>query len=472
MLKIPTNPCSQEQEWVKSESTNVIDRQATINVGIIGNFNNGKSTLVKAISGIDTSRYTDEKKKNQTIKLGYANAKVFECQRCALDKGASGRYVAYESSCNGEKGCQTCGKKLNLLRHISFIDCPGHYTYMDTMLNGTAVMDAVVLLVASNEDFPQPQFIEHFNAISILKLKNVLILQNKIDMVNVQEARNQFKKIRSFISGTDIDGSPIIPISAQHKCNLEIVLEYLAKKLPEPMRDLKSPAQMRIVRSFDENRPKTPYDKLKGGIVGGSILQGVLEVGQIVVISPGTIENINGVEISTPLKTKVLSLRAGEEKESSHTRPMKFAHPGGLIGVGLQIDPSLTRQDKLAGQVLSVDDAQIDSLPKLTNELKIFIETSMDSKIFGQQKTIAHAKKKLTDINEETKNDLLKLNIGQIETSALLLSKTPPLFEFKLTEKPVCVMEGERVFIRRIIDNRLQLIGLGYVHTRAISNKY
>jgi translation initiation factor 2 subunit 3 len=433
----------------------VINTQATINVGIIGNVNNGKSTLVNAISGINTTRYKDELKKNKTIKLGYASAKIFECQGCALDKGASNRYQAYESSCNEEKICQNCGKKLNLLRHISFIDCPGHYTYMKTMLNGTAVMDAVVLLVASNEEFPQPQFIEHFKAIRILKLKNILILQNKIDLVDKIKARNQFNKIRSFISGTDIDGSPIIPISAVHKCNLDIVLEYLARKLPEPKRHLTLPVQMRIVRSFDENRPKTPADKMKGGIVGGSILQGVLRVGQEVEISPGTFKKINGRIISTPLLTKVISLRAGEEKESPCAKPMNIAQPGGLIGVGLQIDPSLTRQDFLVGQVLG----QIGSLPEATNELEVSIEPLMDSK------------KKLKNINELTENELFKLHIGSAreETSASLLSKNSTLVKFKLIGNPVCAREGERVFIQREIDNRWQLIGLGYVPRRALN---
>jgi translation initiation factor 2 gamma subunit (eIF-2gamma) len=107
---------------------------------------------------------------------------------------------------------------MKLVRHVSFVDCPGHDILMATMLNGAAVMDAALLLIAGNESCPQPQTSEHLAAVEIMKLKNILILQNKIDLVKEAEAAAQWDEIRNFIKGTVADGAPIIPISAQVRC--------------------------------------------------------------------------------------------------------------------------------------------------------------------------------------------------------------------------------------------------------------
>lgn len=72
---------------------------------------------------------------------------------------------------------------LELQRHVSFCDCPGHDSFMSTMLTGAAVMDAAMLLVAANVDCPQPQTAEHLVALEIMKLEHMIILQNKIDII-------------------------------------------------------------------------------------------------------------------------------------------------------------------------------------------------------------------------------------------------------------------------------------------------
>lgn len=87
------------------------------------------------------------------------------------------------------------------LRHVSFVDCPGHDILMATMLTGAAVMDAALLLVAGNESCPQPQTSEHLAAVEIMKLRNILILQNKVDLVREAEALEQQKAIAKFIEG-------------------------------------------------------------------------------------------------------------------------------------------------------------------------------------------------------------------------------------------------------------------------------
>merc|ERR1719277_2782325 len=90
--------------------------------------------------------------------------------------------------------------KYELVRHVSFVDCPSHDILMATMLNGAAVMDAALLLIAGNESCPQPQTSEHLAAIEIMKLKHILILQNKIDLIKEEQAREQHEEIKKFVA--------------------------------------------------------------------------------------------------------------------------------------------------------------------------------------------------------------------------------------------------------------------------------
>ncbi|XP_043927766.1 eukaryotic translation initiation factor 2 subunit 3 [Protopterus annectens] len=259
-------------------SPEVISRQATINIGTIGHVAHGKSTVVKAISGVHTVRFKNELERNITIKLGYANAKVYK-----LDDPSCPRPECYRScgsSTPDEFPTDIPGTKGNfkLVRHVSFVDCPGHDILMATMLNGAAVMDAALLLIAGNESCPQPQTSEHLAAIEIMKLKHILILQNKIDLVKESQAKEQYEQIIAFVQGTVAEGAPIIPISAQLKYNIEVVCEYIVNKIPVPVRDFTSEPRLIVIRSFDVNKPGCEVDDLKGGVAGGSILKGVLKV--------------------------------------------------------------------------------------------------------------------------------------------------------------------------------------------------
>jgi translation initiation factor 2 subunit 3 len=198
-------------------SPDVISRQATINIGTIGHVAHGKSTVVKAISGVTTQRFLGELTRNITIKLGYANAKIYKCTNPKCPRPDC--FASHGSATSDTPPCESpgCGGTRELLRHVSFVDCPGHDILMATMLNGAAVMDAALLLIAGNEPCPQPQTAEHLAAVEIMKLKNIIILQNKIDLVKESVALDQYDAIQDFIKGTVADGSPIIPVSAQLK---------------------------------------------------------------------------------------------------------------------------------------------------------------------------------------------------------------------------------------------------------------
>jgi len=90
---------------------------------------------------------------------------------------------------------------MKLVRHVSFVDCPGHDILMATMLNGAAVMDAALLLVAGNETCPQPQTSEHLAAVEIMKLEHIIILQNKVDLIKEAQALEHQKSISAFVKG-------------------------------------------------------------------------------------------------------------------------------------------------------------------------------------------------------------------------------------------------------------------------------
>jgi len=167
-----------------------------------------------------------------------------------------------------------------LTRHVSFVDCPGHDTLMATMLAGAAVMDAALLLVAGNQVYPQPQTREHLIAVDIMKLEHIIVLQNKIDIAikDKQAVQKQYNDIKNSLSSGTGTSAPIIPISAQLRYNIDVVVDYLCR-IPIPAREFTVPPYMIVIRSFDVNKPGEDAETLVGGVAGGTILKGCLQVG-------------------------------------------------------------------------------------------------------------------------------------------------------------------------------------------------
>merc|ERR1719440_784748 len=211
-----------------------ISRQATMNVGTIGHVAHGKSTVVKGLSGIHTVKFKQEKERNITIKLGYANAKIYKCDDPEVERPAC--YASFGSSTPDILPHEKGKGNWQLVRHVSFVDCPGHDILMATMLNGAAVMDAALLLVAGNETCPQPQTSEHLAAVEIMRLKHIIILQNKVELIKEGQAAQQHEDIKKFVAGTVADGAPVIPISAVLKYNVDVIAEYLTTQVPIPRR--------------------------------------------------------------------------------------------------------------------------------------------------------------------------------------------------------------------------------------------
>ena len=337
---------------------------------------------------------------------------------------------------------------MNLKRHVSFVDCPGHDILMATMLNGAAVMDAALLIIAGNETCPQPQTREHLAAIDLMKLNHIIILQNKIDLVEEKQAKEQYSQIQKFINETIAADAPVIPISAQLKFNIEVICEYICKKIPLPIRDFTSEPRLIIIRSFDVNRPGCGVEDLKGGVAGGSILKGVFRLGQQIEVRPGNVKVLEDKTVCTPLYSQIISLFA-ENNE------LQYAVPGGLIGVGTHIDPMLCRSDRLVGQVLGA----INSLPDVY--LEIEISYFLLKRLLGVR---MEGDKRGARIQKLTKGDVLMVNIGSLSTGGKVTGVKQELAKILLNH-PVCTEIHEKIALSRKIDNHWRLIGWGEINS-------
>lgn len=390
----------------------------------------GKTTLVQALTGVWASRHSEELRRGITIKLGYADAPIYKCPKCPTPQCYS-----VEPKC---KGCEESGE---FVRAVSFVDAPGHEALMATMLSGAAVMDGAMLVIAADETCPQPQTREHLAAIQIVGVKNLVIVQNKIDLAGEKRALESYREITEFVKGSIAQDAPIIPISAQHHANIDALIQALEERILTPQRDASKPPRMHIVRSFDVNKPGTLAEDLTGGVIGGTILQGMFRLGDGIEIRPGIRVEKQGRAIYEPIFSEVMSLHAGG-------RNVKEAQPGGLVGVGTLLDPSLTKADGLTGNIAGKSEMLPPTVSELTIELFLF--------------TKAVGTKEMMEIAKVQVGESLLLDVGTSITTGSVTSIRGENSTLKLT-RPVCVEEGARAAISRKIAGRWRLIGYGIV---------
>jgi translation initiation factor 2 subunit 3 len=401
--------------------------QAVVNIGLVGHIDHGKTTLTEALSGVWTDTHSEEIKRGITIRLGYADASFYRCSECS-------RYTVNEK-------CPYCGGQAEFLRRVSFVDAPGHEMLMATMISGAAIMDGAVLVVAANEPCPQPQTKEHVMALQIIGIKNLVVAQNKVELVSREKAVENYNQIKEFLSGTQFSEAPVIPISAIHKANIDKLIETIERVVPTPARDLTKPLKMHVARSFDVNRPGTVPEKLAGGVVGGSLLQGNLKVGDTVELRPGIGVTREGRTSWQHLTTKVASLQAMDSS-------LEETHPGGLIGVGTLLDPSLAKADTLVGSVLG----KPGTLPPVTDSLEF--EVKLMERVVGLPKEL--------EVKPLTTGELLMVNVGAASRIGTITSARGD--KAKVTLKtPVCAERGSRAAISRRVANRWRLIGFGTI---------
>ncbi len=137
---------------------------------------------------------------------------------------------------------------MKLIRHVSFVDRRGQNTHLDSLLSGADSIDAVIMVIAANNNCPHPQDLKYLEIIKAADIENMVIAQNKIDLVKEEiKAMENFAQIKAFIQGTKVEKSPIVPISAQLKYNIDALCHYICK-LPIPKRDLTSDPEFSVTR--------------------------------------------------------------------------------------------------------------------------------------------------------------------------------------------------------------------------------
>lgn len=409
-----------------AESSSAFE-QPEVNIGLIGHVDHGKTTLTKALSGVWTDTHSEEVKRGISIKLGYADTTFYK------GKDAQG-HDFYTTKDDDARGTD-----LHKLRRVSFVDAPGHETLMATMLSGAALMDGALLLVAANEKCPQPQTREHLMALQLSGAKNIVIVQNKIDLVDEKRALENYQEIRAFVKGTVAEKAPVIPISAHHDVNISSLIEAIEKTIPTPPHDPKAEPILLVARSFDINKPGTRPDKLKGGVLGGSIIKGAIKVGDEIEIMPGLRVEQGDKATYQPLKTKVLSLFVG-------TQQVETAGPGGLLAIGTELDPSVTKADNLVGRVLG----HPGKLPKTVD--RITMQVHLLERVVGAEDESAVEPIKI--------KEPLMLNAGTATTVGMVLKSANDTVEAVL-KLPVPVVPNQRIAVSRRVGGRWRLIGYG-----------
>lgn len=399
----------------KSDEKVDIANLPVINVGMVGHIDHGKTTLLQALSGKFADQHSEELKRGITIKLGYADI--------VLKKNKNEYSIS-----DGEP-----------VRYITFVDVPGHEMLMATMLSGAAMIDVAILVVAANEGI-KPQTKEHLIALQAKNIKNIIIVQNKIDLVSKEEAVKRYKEIKVFVKGTVAENSIIIPVSAQQKININKIYEALADiKVPD-RKDSGEPSFI-IARSFDINRPGTSINDLHGGILGGALRQGVLKIGDEIEIKPGlAIKEKDRVRYET-VKTKIISLHRGSYS-------INQAVPGGSLAIETNLDMFFTKSDKLSGCVAGL----VGKVPEITYSLKV--KATHFKEVLGLEDHVS--------VEEFRPGETLMLSVNTSVTIGKVIRVKDGVIEFQLNIPVVPFLEAN-VGIARNINGHWRLVGFGEI---------
>ncbi len=404
--------------------------QPEINIGLVGHVDHGKSTLVYALSGKVTDTHSEEIKRGITIRLGYADSSFYKCKKCK------------EPDCySSNEKCDICKGKCDFLRKVSFVDAPGHESLMATMLSGASIMDGALLIIGANEKCPQPQTKEHLMALEIANIKNIVVVQNKIDLVSEKEALENYNQIKEFLKNTIAEKAPIIPVSAQHNVNISALIAAIQKYLPTPKRDLKERPLMFVARSFDVNKPGISVDKLVGGVLGGALINGKLKVNDEIEIRPGLKSEEYGRVNWNPINTKIVELKTGGTSVDEVV-------PGGTIGLMTELDPGMVKADSLIGKVVGLKGG----MPEVWNDLKLKVK--LLDKVVGVEKEMTVEPLKIAEN--------LMINVNSATTVGIISELSKGAIKLKL-KLPVCADKGSKAALSRLVGTRWRLIGSGEV---------
>lgn len=295
------SPCpSSERESIEEDTV-----QPIMNIGVIGHVATGKTTLISALTQVDTRRFKKEILTNRTLKLGYTNISITKC--------SCGSHEVYLS---GRSPCQ-CPCIV-----ASIVDCPGHNVLLSTMISGAHLMDLTLIVVAASEICPQVQTREHVDIVQIIgKIDDHVVVQNKLDLMDQDSAIQHKKQIDDFLESSQMTGTHIVPFSAQKQINTDIILQWLYENAVIRKERKTHPVENAygiVVRTFDINKPGTR--EVQGLIIGGGVCQGRFRVAEEIMILPQRIV------------TKIVSIKSDQTRLDNATS-------GGLIGIQTDLNP-------------------------------------------------------------------------------------------------------------------------------------
>ena len=415
----------------------IMNNQPIINIGCLGCVSDGKSTLVEKLTNIKTQRHSDEKYRNITIKQGYGNMKIWLNDLINKYFTSSGNYTDYNIN-SIENDDSSIITKCVLVNHISFVDCPGHNDLIQTMLSSISLMDGAIIVISVDQSITKKiQLIQHLIAAKLGKLDKIIICLNKIDLVSKNILLSRKKELDELLLKYDIKPYIIIPTCFNKNIGLNNVVNsimelfnptnYISRISIKPF--------FRISRSFDINKPGTDLNNVSGGVLGGSLMIGTLKKGDEIEIRPGVINKDSKIGW-TPLRTKIVSIK-------SENNNLDSIIPGGLIGIGTDLDPYYCKNDLLIGNIITlVDDTDHD----VYTELNITIINNIN----------IHSKW------DPIKNESVILQIGTRSCNAKIKEIKPDYIIFEL-HKPVCMNKSDNIIICSIVispnDKLIKIVG-------------
>jgi selenocysteine-specific elongation factor len=219
----------------------------SIVIGTAGHIDHGKTTLVRALTGVDTDRLPEEKRRGITIDLGFASLDAVAADGTPL--------------------------------RISFVDVPGHRLFIRNMLAGAGCIHAVLLVVSAEEGI-KPQTEEHLSICSLLGVRRGLTAITKVDSVDAARLESVLSETSTFLRGTFLEGN-ILPVSAHTGAGLEDLRRVLLSLAMQP------------VAGYQDHLPRLPIDRafvMKGfgTVVTGTLLSGSIRINQTLTLEPGS----------------------------------------------------------------------------------------------------------------------------------------------------------------------------------------
>ena len=280
-------------------------------------------------------------------------------------------------------------------------------------------------------------------ALNISGIKNIIVVQNKIDLVTKERAIESYNEIKEFLKGTAAEDAPIIPVSAHHDVNLDVLIDAIESTIPTPDRSDDSRSIMHIARSFDINRPGTRPTKMRGGVIGGSIVEGEFKVGDEIEIGPGRKIEKGSKTHWEPISATVSSMQGGGNN-------LELMHAGGLCGMATPLDPAITTADNLSGQVV----AKVGDLPEVRDTVDIAVNL-MENMVAGEGEDAS-------PIMPLRSNEMLMVNVATATSVGVVsnVKKGKATLSLRL---PICADSGQRISLSRRVGSRWRLIGHGTI---------